>query len=110
MKSMKTIVVAAGIGIALAGVGAATQIGAIQWGGFLSRQVEEQRNKTFKTSTAYRDGMKQELGRMMNEWRKADAAGRIGIEAAIRHQFAEIDTTDFPAYLRDFLRTEIGVY
>jgi hypothetical protein len=81
----------------------------IHWQGFLDRQVEEQRYQTQKTSTSYRDGMKRNLDNIMRDYSNADSAGKQAMMSMIQHQYSEIDTSDFPNYQQDFLRS-VGIY
>lgn len=72
--------------------------------------AEQIRYDTHKESQTYRDGMQRTLDGMIADYNRADAAGRIGIKEAIRHQFSQVDTSEFPAYQQDFLRNTIGIY
>ncbi|MCG7628957.1 hypothetical protein MHM88_14190 [Epibacterium sp. MM17-32] len=77
---------------------------------FFGKWNEQIRYDIHKESQTYRDGMQRTLDGLMNEFRKADTVGKIGIKETIRHQFSQTDVSRLPAYQRDFLSTEIGIY
>lgn len=100
-------------GVAIVGVVGATmlmEIGGIKWSGFLGKLWEQERYEIHKESQTYRDGMQNTLSDLMREYERADTVGKIGIKETIRHQFSQVDTSRFPAYQQDFLRTELGIY
>lgn len=95
--------------LALYGTAAVIGIGLLSWGGiyvngFFNAEREAQRNKVFKESQAYTDGMKTQLNNLYLDYQKADSAGRIGIANATRDMFASVDTNDYPQHLQNFLR------
>lgn len=75
---------------------------------FFGKWGEEIRYDITKESQAYRDGMQRNLSQMKFDYEDADAAGRIGIRESVRHQYAQTDTSEYPAYLQSFLR-EMGM-
>ena len=101
----------AGVGVAIVGVVGlgALSYGALHWQGFLGKAAEEIRYDIHKESQAYRDGMQRTLSQLQQDYASADAAGKQAIMLTVRHQFSQVDTSEYPAYLRDFLITA-GVY
>ena len=77
---------------------------------FFGKWNEEIRYEIHKESQTYRDGMQRTLADAMKQYQDASAAGKTVIKKTIEHQFSQTDTSQFPAYLQDFLRTEIGIY
>lgn len=75
----------------------------------VGKKAEEVRHDIFKESTAYIDGKKAILDKLIVEHTTATGAARAAIEATVRNQFATMDTSEFPQYQRDFLKG-VGVY
>lgn len=76
---------------------------------FFGKWQEQIRTDIQRESFAYTDGMQKNLQQMANDWAVADADGKAMILSGVRAQYASIDTTEYPAHLRDFLRTA-GIY
>ena len=76
---------------------------------FFGKWQEEIRHEIQMESTAHIQGMQRNLSALLNDYNAADNTGRIGIIAAVKHQYSQEDTGDYPAYLRDFLSTA-GIY
>ena len=74
----------------------------ISWS-YFGKWAEDIRHDIQKESVAYRDGMKLRLGDLMVAYQSADAAGKVGIAQIVRHEFSQLDTSDFPPHLREFL-------
>ena len=97
------------IGYIVAGVAAFLLItwGAIHIGGFFSAESEGMRNKVFKQSQSYNDGMRNELNDLFLQYNKAkaanDTAGMMGIKSVTRDKFSAVDTTGYPEHLQSFL-------
>lgn len=75
---------------------------------FFGKWGEEIRYDITKESAAYRDGMQRNLSQMQTDYNSADTAGKIGIKQAVRHQYSQTDTAEYPAYLKSFL-AEMGI-
>lgn len=79
---------------------------------FFNSWFESNRYEVQKESAAYRDGLQRNLSQLMNDYNAADAAGKAGIIAATKHQYAQVNKEhidEMPQYLQDFLRTA-GIY
>tara|TARA_R110000851_G_scaffold59347_1_gene137341 strand:- start:953 stop:1273 length:321 start_codon:yes stop_codon:yes gene_type:complete len=76
--------------------------------GFFGKWNEEIRYDITKESAAYRDGMQRNLSQMQTDYNSADSSGKIGIRQAVRHQYSQTDTAEYPAYLQTFL-TQMGL-
>ncbi len=77
---------------------------------FFGKWNEQVRHEIHKESTAHIDGMQRNLGTLMNDYNVATTnAQKVGIMAAVKHQYSQEDTSKYPAYLQDFLR-EAGIY
>lgn len=88
-----------GLGIAaMAGIGFA----AFKSYEFYSPKYEEVRNKTFKESTAYNDGMIRDLEKLQMDYEQADEAGKASLKPIILHRFAVYDRERLPANLSAF--------
>lgn len=70
---------------------------------FFGKWNEQIRYDITKESAAYRDGMQRNLSQMQTDYLAADGAGKAAIQAAIRHQYSQTDTSEYPAYLQSFL-------
>jgi len=70
---------------------------------FFNPWAEEIRYDTQKESQAHRDGLQRNLASLMNQYNAADSAGKTGIQATVRHQYSQADTSEFPVYLQTFL-------
>lgn len=98
----------AGIGIAsIVGLGLLSW-GGLHWSGFLAKQREGIRYDIIKESQAHRDGMQRNLMQMQTDYLSADTAGKAAISAAVRHQYSQADTSEYPAHLQTFLR-DMGI-
>ena len=62
-----------------------------------------------RESFAYTQGNMNNLQQMLNDYNTADASGQQAILSGVRAQYGSVDTSEFPAHLRDFLRTA-GIY
>jgi len=76
---------------------------------FFGKWSESIRYDIQKESQAHRDGLQRNLMAMQTDYLAADAAGKSAIIAAVKHQYSQADTSEFPAHLKDFLRTA-GIY
>ncbi len=66
--------------------------GSIEIGGFLDRKVENERHKTYKTSTAFRDGLESELSDLYRQYRTTkDDGAKDGIAFKVRFETGKID-------------------
>ena len=83
-------------------------LGMVSWS-FFGKWGEEIRYDIHKESQTYRDGMQRNLSQLKLQWDAAEGAGRTGIEAAVKQQYSQTDTSEYPAYLQDFLR-QVGIY
>ncbi len=70
---------------------------------FFGKWNEQIRYDITKESAAYRDGMQRNLSQMQTDYLAADGAGKTAIQAAIKHQYSQTDTSEYPAYLKSFL-------
>lgn len=70
---------------------------------FFGKWNEEIRYDITKESAAYRDGMQRNLSQLQTQYNAADTAGKLGIKSAVRHQYSQTDTSEYPAYLQTFL-------
>lgn len=77
--------------------------------GFFGKWQEEIRHDIQMESTAHIQGMQRNLGALLNDYNAADATGKIGIMAAVKHQYSQERTDEYPQYLQDFLKTA-GIY
>lgn len=77
---------------------------------FFGTWKEEIRYDILKESQAHRDGLQRNLASLKSQYDSADTAGRVGITATIKHQYSQEDTSEFPQYLKDFLRDAAGIY
>lgn len=76
---------------------------------FFGKWDEQIRHDIQKESQAYRDGMMRNLGQMMVQYSNSDVGGKEAIKAAVRQQYSQVDTSEYPAYLKNFL-SDVGVY
>lgn len=93
---------------ALLAIGGILAIFLLTWGGiyvngFFNAEREAQRNKVFKESQSYNDGMRKQLNDLYLAYQAADETGKIGIRNAVRDIFASVDTTGYPVHLQNFL-------
>lgn len=72
-------------------------------GGWLGAKQEAIRTDIVEESLAYTRGMQRELGRLSIDYLSADTAGRVGIAAYVRDTFSEVDTSEYPSNLQQFL-------
>lgn len=84
--------------------------GAMEWRGVMANRAEQIRYDIHKESQTHRDGLQRNLDDLKNQWERADAAGKAGIAATVKHQYSQTDTSEYPAYLQDFLRNVAGIY
>lgn len=70
---------------------------------FFGKWNEEIRYDIQKESQAHRDGLQRNLMAMQTDYLAADAAGKAAIQAAVRHQYSQADTSEFPPHLQQFL-------
>jgi uncharacterized membrane protein YeiB len=70
---------------------------------FFGKWNEQIRYDIQKESQAHRDGLQRNLSNMQTDYLNADAAGKAAIQAAVRHQYSQADTSEFPAHLQTFL-------
>ena len=78
--------------------------------GFFGAWDEQIRYDIQKESQAHIDGLRRNLDQMMIQHMTADAAGKAGIAAAARQQYAQTDLSNFSAAQLDWLRTVAGIY
>lgn len=78
--------------------------GTLHWSGFLGKAAEQIRYDIRKESASYRDGMQRQLMTLKLQYESADSAGKVGIRQAVRHQYSQTDTSEYPALLQSFLR------
>lgn len=76
----------------------------LEMSGILGKRAEEIRHEIQMESTAHIQGMQRNLQSMMNDYNSADQAGKAGIIASVKHQYSQEDTSNYPQYLKDFLR------
>lgn len=76
---------------------------------FFGKWQEQIRGEIQRESFAYTDGLMKNLQQMANDWSSADTAGKEMILSGVRAQYGSVDTSEYPAHLRDFLRMA-GVY
>lgn len=82
-------------------------LGMMSWK-FFGTWSEQIRYDIHKESQTYRDGMQRNLSQMATDWASSDQAGKLMIEASVKHQYSQTDTSEYPPYLQDFLRS-VGV-
>jgi hypothetical protein len=70
---------------------------------FFGTWNEEIRYDIQKESQAHRDGLQRNLSQLMIQHDAAGTAGRVGIQATVRHQYSQADTAEYPAHLQTFL-------
>ena len=70
---------------------------------FFGQWNEQIRYDIVKESAAYRDGMQRNLMQMQTDYLSADGPGQAAIRAAVRHQYSQTDTSEYPAHLKSFL-------
>jgi len=75
---------------------------------FFGKWNEEIRYDIQKESQAHRDGLQRNLASMQTDYLNADSAGKAVIEAAVRHQYSQVDTSEFPPHLQQFLN-QVGM-
>jgi len=93
---------------AFVGLAAVSYVG-LQWGGFLAKTQESIRYDVTKESAAYRDGMQRNLVQMQTQYLTGDDTAKAAISAAVKQQYSQTDTSEYPQYLKDFLIT-FGIY
>lgn len=76
---------------------------------FFGAWQESIRSDIQRESFSYTQGNMNNLQQMINDYNTADAAGKQAIVSGVRAQYGSVDTSEYPAHLRDFLRSA-GVY
>jgi len=66
-------------------------------------KFEEVRHTTFKQSTAFNDGMAQELGDMQREYIKATDEQKAALKSIILHRTDSYDVNKLPTHLQQFV-------
>ena len=70
---------------------------------YFAPRYERVRRQTFEQTKSYRQGMAQTLDRLRQDYAAGNEAQRAAIADTVRHQYADLDETGLPPYLRSFL-------